>query len=77
MTCCFPGCNRPAEYADLDHTVAYEINRLTHPGNLKCLCRKHHLLEPLSWQASSHAATNPYGDATAKSRHTPGTPLSA
>ena len=44
-TCCFPGCNRPAEYCDLDHTIPYGANGLTHPGNLKCLCRKHHLLK--------------------------------
>jgi hypothetical protein len=44
MTCCFPGCDRPAEYCDLDHTVAYDRSRLTHPGNLKSLCRKHFLV---------------------------------
>ena len=44
-TCCFPGCNRRAEYCDLDHTIPYGANGLTHPGNLKCLCRKHHLLK--------------------------------
>ena len=41
LTCCFPGCHHPAEYCDLDHTLAYATSRLTHPGNLKCLCRKH------------------------------------
>jgi hypothetical protein len=45
ITCCFRGCNRPAEYCDLDHTIAYESSGLTHPGNVKCLCRKHHLLK--------------------------------
>ncbi len=45
LTCCFPGCNRPAEYCDVDHTIPYGANGLTHPGNLKCLCRKHHLLK--------------------------------
>ncbi len=44
-TCCFPGCNRPAVYCDLDHTIPYTAGGLTHPGNLKCLCRKHHLLK--------------------------------
>ncbi len=43
MTCRFPGCNRPAEFADIDHTIAYPYGP-THPSNLKCLCRKHHLL---------------------------------
>ena len=45
MTCCFPGCTHPAEYCDVDHTVPYEQSRLTHPGNVKALCRKHHLLK--------------------------------
>ena len=44
-TCCFPGCDRPAEYCDVDHTIPYGASGLTHPGNLKCLCRKHHLLK--------------------------------
>ena len=35
LTCCFPGCHHPAEYCDLDHTLAYGTSRLTHPGNLK------------------------------------------
>jgi hypothetical protein len=44
LTCCFHGCNRPAEYCDLDHTVPYPHGP-THPGNVKCVCRKHHLLK--------------------------------
>ncbi len=45
MTCRFPGCDAPAEFCDLDHTVPYGIGGLTHPSNLKCVCRKHHLLK--------------------------------
>jgi len=45
MTCCFPGCTKPAEYCDVDHTMAHGSGGLTHPGNTKCLCRKHHLLK--------------------------------
>jgi hypothetical protein len=45
LTCRFPGCDHPAEYCDLDHTIPYGASGLTHPGNLKCLCRKHHLLK--------------------------------
>jgi hypothetical protein len=45
MTCRFPGCHHPAEYCDLDHTIPYDVSRLTHPGNVKALCRKHHLLK--------------------------------
>jgi hypothetical protein len=44
MTCRFPGCDRPAEFADIDHTIPYPWGP-THPSNLKCLCRKHHLLK--------------------------------
>jgi hypothetical protein len=44
MTCRFPGCDRPAEFCDVDHTVPFPFG-LTHASNLKCLCRKHHLLK--------------------------------
>jgi hypothetical protein len=40
MTCRAPGCDRPAVFGDIDHTVAYPGGP-THPGNLKCYCRKH------------------------------------
>jgi hypothetical protein len=44
LTCRFPGCDRPAEYADIDHTVPWPLGP-THPSNLKLLCRTHHLLK--------------------------------
>ncbi len=44
LTCRFPGCDRPAEFTDIDHTIPYPLGP-THPSNLKCLCRKHHLLK--------------------------------
>ncbi|MGE2689587.1 DUF222 domain-containing protein [Mycolicibacterium pulveris] len=44
MTCRFPGCDRPAEHCDLDHTTPYPAGP-THPSNIKCLCRFHHLLK--------------------------------
>ncbi|SBS71889.1 conserved hypothetical protein [uncultured Mycobacterium sp.] len=44
LTCRFPGCDRPAEVADIDHTVPYPFGP-THPSNLKLLCRLHHLLK--------------------------------
>ncbi len=49
LTCRFPHCDRPAEFCDLDHTVPYPLGP-THPSNLKCLCRKHHLLKTF-WTA--------------------------
>ena len=36
---CAQGCDRPAQCCDLDHTTPWGRG-LTHPGNLKCLCRK-------------------------------------
>jgi hypothetical protein len=45
MTCRFTGCTRPAECGDLDHTVPHASGGLTHPGNLKTLCRQHYLLK--------------------------------
>jgi hypothetical protein len=44
LTCRFPGCDKPADVCDLDHTVPYPIG-CTHASNLKCLCRFHHLLK--------------------------------
>ncbi|TGD86798.1 HNH endonuclease [Mycolicibacterium sp. CH28] len=44
LTCRFPCCDRPAEVADIDHTVPYPFGP-THPSNLKLLCRHHHLLK--------------------------------
>jgi hypothetical protein len=54
LTCCFPYCDRPAERCDLDHSTPHGPGGLTHPGNIKCLCRKHHLLKtfwigPTGW----------------------------
>lgn len=45
MTCRFPGCDHPAFTCDIDHTMPYAAGGLTHPSNLKCVCRKHHLLK--------------------------------
>jgi Domain of unknown function (DUF222) len=44
LTCRFPGCDEPAEFCDIDHTIPYPVGP-THASNLKCLCRKHHLLK--------------------------------
>lgn len=50
LTCCFPGCDRPAWTADIDHTVPFNhadpaAGGLTVPGNNKCYCREHHRLK--------------------------------
>ena len=53
LTCRFPGCDRPAEVSDIDHTVPYPIGP-THPSNLKLLCRAHHRIAEVY---SSHACS--------------------
>jgi len=45
LTCRFPGCDQPATRCDLDHTIPYADGGPTHAGNLKTLCRRHHLLK--------------------------------
>jgi Domain of unknown function (DUF222) len=45
LTCRAPGCDQPAVSCDVDHTIPYADGGSTHPSNLKCLCRKHHLLK--------------------------------
>jgi hypothetical protein len=55
MTCRWPGCDRPAEFCDLDHAIAYADGGLTHPSNLRCLCRKRHLLKTFhGWHDRQH-----------------------
>ncbi|GFG87617.1 HNH endonuclease signature motif containing protein [Mycolicibacter algericus] len=58
LACRFPGCDRPASYCDVDHAIAYPFGP-THPANLRCLCRKHHLLKtfwtgPGGWHDIQH-----------------------
>jgi hypothetical protein len=55
MTCRFPNCDRPAEFCDIDHTIAWPWGP-THPSNLACLCRKHHLLKTFwtGWNDRQH-----------------------
>lgn len=44
LTCRFPNCDVSAELCDIDHTVPWPLGP-THPSNLKCMCRKDHLLK--------------------------------
>jgi hypothetical protein len=49
-TCRFPGCRQPAHRCDLDHGTPYPTGE-TNPGNLCCLCRRHHRLKhETSWR---------------------------
>ena len=43
-TCRFPGCQHPAQHADLDHTIPWPTGPTT-AGNLGALCRHHHRLK--------------------------------
>lgn len=59
LTCRFPGCGRPAEFADIDHTVPYPLGP-THASNCKLLCRFHHLMKtfwtgPNGWRDRQEA----------------------
>jgi Domain of unknown function (DUF222) len=44
LTCRWPGCDRPAEKSDVDHTVPWPFGP-THPSNNKPYCRCHHLIK--------------------------------
>ena len=44
LTCRWPGCDKPVEKCDVDHTVPYPAGP-THPSNAKHYCRIHHLLK--------------------------------
>ena len=62
LTCRFPGCDKPAQFCDLDHTVPYPVGP-THPSNLKCLCRFHHLLKTF-WTGRDGWRDRQYPDGT-------------
>ena len=45
LWCRFPGCDVPAQFCDLDHSIPWIAGGPTHPSNLHCKCRAHHLLK--------------------------------
>lgn len=47
LTCRAPGCDVPASDCDIDHTVPWPVGP-THPSNLSCKCRTHHLAKTFS-----------------------------
>ncbi|MGE2717435.1 DUF222 domain-containing protein [Mycolicibacterium litorale] len=51
LFCRFPGCTVPAERCDIDHVVPWPYGP-THPSNLHCKCRTHHLAKTFadSWR---------------------------
>jgi hypothetical protein len=44
LTCLWPGCDRPVDKCDVDHTVPYPAG-VTHASDLKHYCRIHHLIK--------------------------------
>jgi hypothetical protein len=44
LTCRFPGCDKPAQMCDVDHTTPYPHGP-THPSNNKLYCRTDHLIK--------------------------------
>lgn len=51
LTCRWPGCDCPAVYCDIDHTIPFSAGGPTHAANLKCYCRTHHLVKTFwGWQ---------------------------
>jgi len=45
LTCRAPGCDVPASQCDIDHVVPYAEGGPTHPSNMNCKCRRHHLMK--------------------------------
>ena len=70
LTCRFPGCTAAAQVCDIDHVIPYPLGA-THPSNLVCLCRKHHLLKTF-WTGDWDLTLRPDGAAvwTSPTGHT-------
>ena len=63
LCCRFPGCDKPAEFCDIDHTTPYGLGGPTHPSNLKLLCRVHHLLKTF-WCGQNGWCERQFADGT-------------
>ena len=61
LHCRFPGCDKPAEYCDIDHTVPWQQGGPTHPSNMALLCRAHHLLKTF-WMGQTGWGEEQYSD---------------
>ncbi len=61
LHCRFPGCDQPAEYCDIDHTIPWQAGGPTHPSNLGLRCRTHHLLKTF-WTGEHGWAEKQYSD---------------
>ena len=45
LTCRAPGCDVPASQCDIDHVIPFAEGGPTHPSNMNCKCRRHHLMK--------------------------------
>ena len=63
LGCRFPGCDKPAEVCDIDHTIPWEAGGPTHPSNCALLCRAHHLLKTF-WTGRGGWAEKQFADGT-------------
>ncbi len=63
LWCRFPGCEVPAEFCDLDHSIPWASGGPTHPSNLNCKCRAHHLLKTF-WCGDNGWAEQQHPDGT-------------
>ena len=63
LCCRFPGCEVPAEFCDLDHSIPWASGGPTHPSNLNCKCRAHHLLKTF-WCGDNGWAEQQHPDGT-------------
>ena len=53
LTCRWPGCDRPVERCDIDHTVPYPVGP-THPSNNKPYCRTQDCVNTLNYHCKSY-----------------------
>jgi len=63
LHCRFPGCDKPAEFCDIDHTIPWDRGGPTHPSNCALLCRAHHLLKTF-WVGRKGWAERQFPDGT-------------
>jgi hypothetical protein len=63
LCCRFPGCDVPAEFCDIDHSIPWALGGVTHPSNIHLKCRAHHLLKTF-WCGENGWAEQQHPDGT-------------
>ncbi|HKU10884.1 MAG TPA: DUF222 domain-containing protein [Sinomonas sp.] len=72
-TCRFPGCDKPAQSGEVDHTVPWQHGGATDTANLAVLCREHHRLKSLGHWKLKQLDSGPSEDETVDAPATHGT----